>query len=199
MFEVGDQLFLKLQPYVQSSLAPRANQKLSFKFFGPFPIVAKIGAVAYKLQLPPSSSIHPVFHVSQLKKVVPPTHQVTPQVPDSSDAYQVPVAILQRRLSAVSGRSATEGLVQWSGWPASLATWERLDDLHRRFPFAPAWGHAGSFGGGSVSTADDTLTVADPAVVAAAAPSPTKAPTGPCRGLRVREPSKRLSSAEWAV
>jgi len=115
VFEVGDQLFLKLQPYVQSSLAPRANQKLSFKFFGPFPIVAKIGAVAYKLQLPPSSSIHLVFHVSQLKKAVPPTHQVTPHVPDSSDAYQVPVAILQRRLSAVSGRSATEGLVQWSG------------------------------------------------------------------------------------
>ena len=53
--------------------------------------------------------------------------------------------------------------------------------------------------GGGVSTADDTLTVADPAVVAAAAPSPTKAPTGPRRGLRVREPSKRLSSAEWAV
>lgn len=34
-FAVGDWVFLKLQPYVQSSLAPRANQKLAFKFFGP--------------------------------------------------------------------------------------------------------------------------------------------------------------------
>jgi len=30
-FHVGDSVFLKLQPYVQSSLAPRANQKLAFK------------------------------------------------------------------------------------------------------------------------------------------------------------------------
>lgn len=53
-FRVGDMVFLKLQPYVQSSLAPRSNQKLAFKFFGPFPVVAKVRQVAYRLQLPPS-------------------------------------------------------------------------------------------------------------------------------------------------
>ena len=35
-FQTGDWVYLKLQSYVQSSLAPRANQKLSFKFLGPF-------------------------------------------------------------------------------------------------------------------------------------------------------------------
>jgi hypothetical protein len=47
-FAVGDWVFLKLQPHVKSSLAPRANQKLAFKFFGPFQILQKIGQVAYK-------------------------------------------------------------------------------------------------------------------------------------------------------
>jgi hypothetical protein len=63
-------VFLKIQPYVQSSLAPRANQKLTFKFFGPFRVVQGIGAVAYKLELSASSNVHLVFHVSQPKAVV---------------------------------------------------------------------------------------------------------------------------------
>ena len=63
-FAVGDWVFLKVQPYVQSSLARRANQKLSFRFFGPYKILERIGAAAYKLALPSSSSIHHVFHVS---------------------------------------------------------------------------------------------------------------------------------------
>jgi hypothetical protein len=57
-------VFLKLQPSVQSSLAPHANQKLSFKYFGPFEIFDRVGAVAYKLKLPNHCTIHLVFHVS---------------------------------------------------------------------------------------------------------------------------------------
>jgi hypothetical protein len=67
VFSVGDKVFLKLQPYVQSSLMRRANHKLSFRFFGPYKILQRLGLVAYRLELPPSSSIHMVFHVSQLK------------------------------------------------------------------------------------------------------------------------------------
>jgi transposase InsO family protein len=123
-FDVGDSVYLKLQPYVQSCLAPRANQKLAFKFFGPFTIEEKIGAVAYKLALPPTSSIHPVFHVSQLKRAVPSGCQVTPVVPNLNSGLQVPSAILQKRLSADG--DLKEVLVQWSGWPSSLATWRTL-------------------------------------------------------------------------
>ena len=63
-----------------------------------------------------------------------------------SDPTQVPECILQRRLSA--NGASPEVLVQWSGLPSSLATWEDAADLRRCFPRAPAWGPAGSFGGG---------------------------------------------------
>jgi hypothetical protein len=69
-FQVGDLALLKLQPYVQSSLAPHANQKLAFKYFGPFAILQRVGKVAYKLGLPRHSNLHPIFHVSQLKPAV---------------------------------------------------------------------------------------------------------------------------------
>jgi hypothetical protein len=71
-FKVGDMVYLKLQPYVKTSVATRANHKLSFKYFSLYPIIQRIGAVAYKLQLPPSATIHPVVHVSQLKCSVGP-------------------------------------------------------------------------------------------------------------------------------
>lgn len=63
-FAVNDWVYLKLQPYIQSSLAPRSNQKLTFKLFGPFKILSN---VTYKFLLLETSKIHPVFHVSQLK------------------------------------------------------------------------------------------------------------------------------------
>jgi hypothetical protein len=128
-FEVGESVFLKMQPYVQSSLAPRSNQKLAFKFFGPYKIIAKVGSVAYKLDLPTSSSIHPVFHVSQLKKVVSGNVEVTPDVPADTDSLRVPEAILHKKFVNRGVNPVTQVLIKWSNWPSSLATWEDLERL----------------------------------------------------------------------
>ena len=76
-FEVGELVYLKLQPHLQSSVASRGNHKLSFRFYGPYQIMQKVGTVAYKLALPESSRIHPVVHVSQLKKHIPPAVQAS--------------------------------------------------------------------------------------------------------------------------
>jgi hypothetical protein len=46
VFQVGDSVYLKLQPYVQTSIARCSTQKLAFKFFGPYTILKRVGAVA---------------------------------------------------------------------------------------------------------------------------------------------------------
>jgi hypothetical protein len=141
-FEVGDLVYLKLQPYVQSSLVKRANHKLAFKFFGPYRVLAKVGEVAYKLDLPPQSTIHPVFHVSLLKKVLGSNIQVSAALPPVPASSQQPEKILQRREVATQKGPVTQVLIQWTSWPEELATWEDEATIVARFPQVAAWGQA---------------------------------------------------------
>ena len=43
---------------------------LTLKIYGPYIVLQKIGFVSCKLELPPSSCIHLVIHISHLKKVI---------------------------------------------------------------------------------------------------------------------------------
>jgi hypothetical protein len=76
--EVGDTAYLKLQPYRHNALGVHKWLKLHSKFYGPFKIIQKLGQVAYKLLLSEGCGIHPVFHVSHLKKRIDP--MVIPQL-----------------------------------------------------------------------------------------------------------------------
>ncbi|KAD5961140.1 hypothetical protein E3N88_12613 [Mikania micrantha] len=136
-FEVGDYVFLKLQPYRQRSLAKRRYEKLSPRFFGPYKIKRKVGSVAYELDLPSDARIHPVFHVSLLKPVRGqiPAGDV-PTLPISEDwEYDLqPHKVLSFRWVTEAGVRVLELLIEWKNRPVEEATWEPYDLLAKQFP-----------------------------------------------------------------
>ena len=66
-FDEGDYVFLSV-PEHSESLKTGPIPKLSPRFCGPFKVLKRIGTMAYKLDLPSNSRVHPVFHVSRLRK-----------------------------------------------------------------------------------------------------------------------------------
>lgn len=65
-----DMVYVKLRSYRQKSLAKKQCEKLSPRYFSPYEVLERIEVVAYKLKSPEETSVHNVFHVSQLKKSV---------------------------------------------------------------------------------------------------------------------------------
>jgi hypothetical protein len=186
-FKVGDRVFIKLHPYVQSSLSPRANQNLSFKYFGPFPIIQHIGIVAYKFLLPATSSIHPVFHVSQLKPAVLGT-KVSSAFPSDIELPRFLEKILQHLLGSSAGKQVPQVQVQWSNWPPELATWENLEDLRQHFS------NSSCLGSSSISRREivSNLPVQDSEGIQGK-------DDGPRRGTRPRKPTVRVDGPEWVA
>jgi len=137
-FQVGEQVYVKLRPYRQLSVARRINQKLAPRFFGPFEIVERIGPVAYRLQLPPSSKVHPVFHVS-LKKAVPGTSRED-SLPAEFDLDMadrlIPEAIRATRFFNHQGDTVLQWLIQWKGRSLEEGTWEDALTIQSQFPEA---------------------------------------------------------------
>nr|GEW13013.1 hypothetical protein [Tanacetum cinerariifolium] len=67
-FEVGDMVMLKVSPW-KGVVQFGKRGKLNLRYVGPFKVLAKVGTVAYRLELPQElSRVHHTFHVSNLKK-----------------------------------------------------------------------------------------------------------------------------------
>ena len=98
-FQASDMVLLQLHPYRQQTAFKQVHQKLASKFYDPY-LIEKIGNVAYQLQLLVGAKIHPVFHVSLLKKYVGGPPQVNLELPPINDegvASVVPEKILDTR------------------------------------------------------------------------------------------------------
>ena len=114
-FEVREKVYLRLRRPHMKAITQRLVSKLTPKYFGPFLILEKIGKVAYELQLPKGSRIHPVFHVSLLKETVgsEPVDLVMPTIPEEKDSLGEPEAILDRRVIHNQGIPLIQVLVKW--------------------------------------------------------------------------------------
>ncbi|KAF5449987.1 hypothetical protein F2P56_030375 [Juglans regia] len=121
----------------QQSVAVRRNLKLSSRYFGPFQITHRISKVAYQLCLPSDSLLHPVFHVSVLKKKI--GDQLTPfsslpPVDLQGELRSQPEKILERRSVKRDNRVVVEVLIQWEGAGVEDSTWEPYWKLRQQFP-----------------------------------------------------------------
>lgn len=112
---VGDMVYLKLKPYRQTFVGVRKNLKLSSRYYGPFAVLEKIGSVAYRLALPLDYSIHPIFHVFQLKHKLIDAITPSPTLPLVNAEGQIliePVAILDGHIVNRNNMATTQILVQ---------------------------------------------------------------------------------------
>ena len=129
-FEVGSMVFLKLRPYRQHSVSRRLFQKLAARYYGPFEVLARVGKVAYRLKLPESSRIYPIFHVSQLKPVIGDATVVTelpPVLDGTAEVHIEPKAILDTRYDE---EGCLEVLVKWSHLPTHETSWLRAREVN---------------------------------------------------------------------
>ncbi|RZB65537.1 hypothetical protein D0Y65_041560 [Glycine soja] len=107
------------------------------RFFGPFKILAKVGAVAYKLELPAEARIHNVFHVSQLqlfKGTLGEQYSPLPLTTTESGPIIMPSKLLQVRTLLKGNQKVPQVLVQWEGTDEAEATWENVAEFQANFP-----------------------------------------------------------------
>ena len=102
--------------------------KLQRRFVGPFQVTQTIGQQAYRLSLPEDWKIHPVFHVSLLKKWntvnlqedQPISHD---DIPEVEEPYYEIEKILRWRKVKIKNKIIKRYLVLWRGYPVEDAMW----------------------------------------------------------------------------
>ena len=106
--------------------------KLQKRFVGPFEIIEKIGAQAYKIQLPANWSIHNVFHVSLLKRWKTSVFCSEEAAPDEELDIEERTKEVEKilRWKKTGSHQPLAYLILWRGSPLEEATWETANNFN---------------------------------------------------------------------
>ncbi|GJZ93692.1 putative reverse transcriptase domain-containing protein [Tanacetum coccineum] len=132
-FQVGDKVMLKVLPW-KGVIRFGKREKLNPRYIRPFKILAKVGTVAYRLELPEQlSRVHSTFHVSNMKKCLSDESFVIPldeiQIDDKLHFVEEPVEIMDRKVNRLKQSRIPIVKVRWNSRRGPEFTWEREDQV----------------------------------------------------------------------
>jgi hypothetical protein len=138
-FVVGDRIYLKVSP-LRGTKRFLVKGKLAPRYVGPYQITKRIGSLAYQLALPETmAGVHPVFHVSQLKKSekaveAKQVHMELLDLQDTLEYAKYPEKILDRADKETRRTTIPFCKVLWSNHTEREATWEKEAYLRKKYP-----------------------------------------------------------------
>nr|GFD20435.1 putative reverse transcriptase domain-containing protein [Tanacetum cinerariifolium] len=137
-FEIRDRVMLKVLPW-KGFVRFGKQGKLNPRYVGPFKVLAKVGKVAYKLELPQElSRVHHIFHVSNLKKCYSNEPLVMPlegvHIDDMLQFVEEPIEIIEREIKRLKRSRIPLVKVRWNSRQGPEFTWERKDSFKKKYP-----------------------------------------------------------------
>ena len=114
--------------------------KLSPRYIGPYKVLKRIGSVVYELDLPNDlAKVHPVFHVSMLRKFIGDASAIVKiedvAIDEGLTYEEVPIDILDRQVKRLSNKEIASIKVLWQNQKVDSATWEAEEDMKKRYPY----------------------------------------------------------------